>query len=110
MTIKSKHKLTARQNEWLDKLTACKNSGKSMKVFAASEGLNLQDLYSWKKTLVKKGVLPRSRPPRFEPVEIIDAIIECECRILLPNGVAVVLPVGVGNMSLLNILQNVKQL
>jgi len=110
MTDKPKHKLTARQSEWLDKLTACKKSGKSMKAFAISEGLNLQDLYSWKKTLVKKGVLPRSRTPRFEPVEIIDAVAKCECRILLPNGVAVVLPVGAGNMSLLNILQNVKPL
>lgn len=110
MTDKSKHKLTARQSDWLDKLTACKKSGKSMKAFAASERLNLQDLYSWKKALVKKGVLPRSRSPQFQQVEIIDIVTECECRILLPNGVAVVLSVGVGDMSLLNILQDVKQL
>lgn len=109
MIDKPEHKLTARQSDWLEKLTACKTSGKSMKAFAASERLNLQDLYSWKKTLVKKGVLPRSRTPRFQQVEIMGTT-GSECRIMLPNGVTVILPVGEGNMSLLNILKNVEQL
>ena len=109
MTDAVEHKLTTQQSDWLEKLKACKASGKSMKAFAASEGLNCQDLYSWKKTLVKKGVLPRSRSPRFQAVQIMDTTGP-ECHILLPNGVTITLPVGLHDMSLLNILQNAKQL
>ncbi len=109
MTDKSEQKLTVQQSNWLEKLKACKASGKSMKAFAVSEGLNLQDLYSWKKTLVKKGVLPRSRPPRFQPVQIRDAAGN-EYRLLLPNGVTVILPSGAHAMSLENILHSAKQL
>jgi len=109
MTDTPKHKLTTQQNDWLEKIKACNASGKSMKAFAASEGLNLQDLYSWKKMLVKKGVLPRSRTPRFQQVHIIDPA-GSECRILLPNGVTVILPGGTHDMSLENILHSAKQL
>jgi hypothetical protein len=106
MTDKPQHQLTAQQSDWLEKLKACKASGKSMKAFALSEGLNLQDLYSWKKTLVKKGILPRSRSPHFEQVQIMDTAGH-EYRIQLPNGVTVILP---GNMDLTTVLHNAKQL
>ncbi len=109
MTNKPEHKLTIQQSEWLEKLKACDASGKSMKAFARSEGLNIQDLYSWKKTLVKKGVLPRSRTPRFQRVQIMDAT-GYECRILLPNGITVVLPGGAQDMNLANILHSAMQL
>jgi len=109
MTNKPEHKLTIQQSEWLEKIKACDASGKSMKAFAVSEGLNIQDLYSWKKTLVKKGALPRTRTPRFHPVQIMDTI-GYECRILLPNGVTVILPGGVHDMSLANILHSAMQL
>ncbi len=109
MTDNLEHKLTTQQSDWLEKIKACKASGKSMKVFAKSEGLNIQDLYSWKKTLVKKGVLPRSRTPRFQQVPIMDTA-GYECRILLPNGVAVILPGGAHDMNLSSILHSAKQL
>jgi len=109
MTNTPEQKLTTQQSDWLEKLKACKASGKSMKAFAISEGLNLQDLYSWKKTLVKKGVLPKTQTPRFQQVQIMDAT-GSECRILLPNGVTVILPHGTHDMSLSNILRSAKQL
>jgi len=106
MTDKPEQKLTVQQSDWLEKLTACKASGQSMKAFAASAGLNLQDLYSWKKTLVKKGVLPRSRSSHFQQVQIMDTAGH-EYRIQLPNGVTVILP---GHMDLTTVLHNAKQL
>ena len=107
MTDTPEQKLTVQQSDWLEKLKACEASGTSMKAFAASEGLNLQDLYSWKKTLVKKGVLPRTRTPHFQQVQIMNTT-GYECRILLPNGVTVML--AGHDMNLANILHSAKQL
>lgn len=109
MTDKPEQKLTVQQSDWLEKLRACEASGKSMKAFAVSEGLNIQDLYSWKKILVKKGILPRSRTPRFQQVQIMDTV-GYECRILLPNGVTVILPSGAHDINLENILHSAKRL
>jgi len=92
------------------KLKACKASGKSMKAFAVSEGLSIQDLYSWKKTLVKKGVLPRSRAPHFQQAQIIEVATGYECRILLPNGITVMFSGGTHDMNLANILHSAMQL
>jgi len=108
MINKTNQKLTAQQSDWLEKIIACNASGKSMKAFSLSEGLDLQDLYSWKKTLVKKGALPRTRPSRFQAVQIKDTT-EYECRLLLPNGITVILPGGDNNISLVNILHSAKQ-
>jgi len=109
MPGKIKQKLTVQQSDWLEKLNACKVSGKSMKAFALSEGLNLPNLYSWKKTRVKKGVLPRTRPSRFQPVQIKETI-GYEYRIVLPNGVAVILSSSAQDISLATILHSAMQL
>lgn len=109
MPDKPEQNLTQQQCDWLKKLKACKASGKSMKAFAVSEGLSIQDLYSWKKTLVKKGVLPRSRAPRFQQAQIIEVATGYECRILLPNGVTVMLSGDAQDMSLVNILHSAMQ-
>jgi len=106
MSDKPEQKLTVQQSDWLEKLKACDASGKSMKAFALSEGLDIKDLYSWKKTLVKKGVLPRSRSPRFQQAQIIDAI-GYECRMLLPNGITVIL--AGHDMNLTTLLQSAMQ-
>lgn len=95
MPKKANQKLTERQSDWLAKIKACEASGKSVKAFAESEGLRLQDLYSWKKTLVKKGVLPRTRPSGFQRAKIVETYsTEVDCRLVLPNGVTVILSGG----------------
>ncbi|NOX08583.1 MAG: hypothetical protein GXP22_03690 [Gammaproteobacteria bacterium] len=76
-----KPNLTEQQSHWLTILKNCKASGQTMKAFVTSEGLDLQDLYTWKKMLVKKGVLPRTQKPRFQQVKIIDSVSVPECRI-----------------------------
>jgi len=102
--------LTESQSRWLKTLQACKASGKTMKAFAASEELDLNELYTWKKVLVKKGVLPRTQKPRFQKVKIVDTGPVPECRILLPNGVAVILPGGLDSMGMTQLLRSAMQL
>ena len=80
-----------------------------MKAFAASEGLDINDLYTWKKALVKKGVLPRSRGSRFQRVQIIKTP-EYQCQIVLPNGVTVIVKSGTDTLNLRDILQSARQL
>ncbi len=58
--------LTERQRHWLEHLRACDASGKGIAGYAASHGLDAKAMYAGKKVLVKKGVLPRTRPSRFQ--------------------------------------------
>ena len=81
--------LTDNQRHWLDHLRACEASGKGIAAYAAEQGLDVKAMYTGKKTLVKKGILPRSRishATRFEQVQIIESSTESEWRIALPNG------------------------
>lgn len=96
-----KPNLTEQQSHWLTLLKTCKASGQTMKAFAASEGLALNDLYTWKKIRVKKGVLPRTQK-RFQRAEMVETGRVPECRILLPNGIAVILP---GSLDITGITQ-----
>jgi len=81
--------LTQQQQYWLEQIRNCKSSGKSMKAYAAEQGLAIKSLYSWKKALVKKGVLPRTRQPQFHRVQVIEPERGSEWHIQLPNGVSV---------------------
>lgn len=111
MTDIPEQTLTVQQSDWLEKIKACEASGKSMKAFALSEGLAIKDLYAWKKTLVKKGVLPRTRAPRFQRARIIDGgHTGYEYRLLLPNGVTVMLSGGSDELSIMNLLHSAMQL
>jgi len=42
-------------------LRACETSGKGIAAYAADHGLDARAMYTGKKVLVKKGVLPRTR-------------------------------------------------
>jgi len=78
--------LTDRQQFWLKHIRACEETGQSMKAYALSQGLEVKDLYAWKKMLVKKGVLPRTL--RFQRARITP-VMESHWQVQLPNGVAV---------------------
>jgi hypothetical protein len=58
--------LTDRQQYWLEQVKACEASGKTVAGYAAEQGLSAQAMYAGKKLLVRKGDLPRTRPPRFQ--------------------------------------------
>ncbi|MDZ7736314.1 MAG: hypothetical protein U5P41_09575 [Gammaproteobacteria bacterium] len=59
-----------------------------MKAYALSQGLDVKDLYDGKKSLVKKGILPRTRTPRFQRAQVA-GVVEMRWQVQLPNGVTV---------------------
>lgn len=81
--------LTERQRYWLEQVRACEASGKSIAEYAAEQGLAAKAMYAGKKVLVQKGVLPCTRPARFQRAEMVGAVVGSEWRIQLSNGVSV---------------------
>ena len=81
--------LTQRQQFWLEHIQACEASGKSMAEYAASKGIAVRAMYSGRKALIKKGVLPTEQPARFQRVQVMETPVSNQWRIGLPNGVSV---------------------
>ena len=82
--------LTEQQRHWLAELRACEASGKTMVQYAADHGLEVRTLYHWKKALVKKGVLPRTRGEHFQRARVVPGTGgHHEWRIQMPNGIGV---------------------
>ena len=108
--------LTDKQRHWLKQLQACQSSGNSIKAYAAQQGLDVKTLYHWKKTLVKKGVLPRSRKPRtptvtFQRAQVMDKnTANSQWNIRLPNGIQVGLTGTVNEAELALVLKTVTRL
>ena len=65
---------TKKQRYWLGHLVTCAKSGRRPSEYAATHGLNLQRLYSWKTRLTGRGLLPGGlleptvRPRRSIPI------------------------------------------
>lgn len=81
--------LTGRQRYWLDHVQACAASGKTIAEYAADQGLSAPTMYAGKKMLVKKGVLPATRPVGFQRAQVVGPVVSSEWRIQLPNGISV---------------------
>lgn len=81
--------LTEHQRHWLAHLQACEASGKGIAGYAASHGLDAKAMYAGKKVLVKKGVLPRTRPSRFQRAAVKGPVHGSAWRIQMPNGLSV---------------------
>ena len=81
--------LTERQCYWLEQVEACEASGKTIAEYARDEGIDVKAMYAGKKMLVKKGVLPRTRTPRFQRAQVAIPVVDSEWHIQLPNGVSV---------------------
>lgn len=102
--------LTEHQQKWLRRLRACEASGKSFTVYAAEHGFPVRELYDAKKTLVKKGVLPRTQQKRFQRVQTVMEAVDTKWRIQLPNGVAVEFSGIVDGGALSSVLTTVARL
>ena len=89
MDIAEEHTLTERQRYWLEQIEACESSGKTIAEHAAEIGVSAQAMYAGKKMLVKKGILPHTRPTRFQRTQVVGPTIGSEWRIQLPNDVSV---------------------
>lgn len=89
MNIDEEPTLTERQRYWLEQIQLCEASGKTIAEYAIDQGIDAKAMYAGKKTLVKKGVLPRTRPARFQRAQVVNPVVDSEWRIQLPNGVSV---------------------
>ena len=96
--------LTERQRYWLEHVQACEAAGKTIAEYAAEHGLAAQAMYAGKKILVRKGVLPPTRPARFQRVQVAGPVVGSEWRIQLPNGVSVAFSGSVDAATLTTIL------
>ncbi len=97
--------LTERDRHWLEHIRACEASGQRMSDYAAEHGLEVRALYDGKRTLVKKGVLPRTHQNRFQRARMVDPAVGGEWRIHLPNGVSVTFSGAVEAESLAPVLK-----
>ena len=102
--------LTEHQRKWLERLRACAMSGKSFTEYAAEQGFPVRALYDAKKTLVNKGVLPRTQQKRFQCVQTVTESADTKWRIQLPNGVSVEFSGPVDDGSLSSVLSTVARL
>jgi len=102
--------LTEHQRKWLQRLQACEASGKSFTQYAAEHGFPVRELYDAKKTLVNKGVLPRTQQKRFQRVQTVTVSTDTKWRIQLPNGVSVEFSGSVDGGSLSTVLSTVAHL
>ena len=96
--------LTENQRHWLEHLRACEASGKGIAKYAATYGLDARAMYTGKKVLVKKGVLPRARRRRFQRVQVKDPVAGSAWRVQLPNGVSVIFSGTVDSRTLSAVL------
>ena len=104
--------LTERQRYWLEHIQSWNNSGKRMTEYARDQDFPVRAMYDAKKTLVQKGILPRSRSShttRFEQVQIIESSNESEWRIALPNGAVVEFSASLDEQILSAVLKSAAQ-
>ena len=102
--------LTEHQRKWLERLQACEASGKRFTEYAAEHGFPVRALYDAKKTLVNKGVLPRTRQKRFQRVQTATVLTDTKWRIQLSNGVSVEFSGSVDGGALSTVLTTVARL
>ena len=110
MDVSAGTALTEHQRKWLGRVQACEASGKSFTAYAAEHGFPVRALYDAKKTLVKKGVLPRTQHNRFQRVQTAPLAADTKWRIQLPNGVMVEFSGLVDDGSLSLVLNTVARL
>ncbi len=79
-------------------------------MYASEHGFPVRALYDAKKTLVNKGVLPRTQKKRFQRVQTVTESADTKWRIQLPNGVSVEFSGAVDGGSLSSVLNTVAHL
>ena len=96
--------LTEKQRHWLEHLRACEASSQGIAAYASEQGLDVKAMYAGKKVLVNKGVLPRTRPSRFQRVQVKVPVAGATWRIQLPNGLSVAFSGSVDTRTLSTVL------
>lgn len=97
MEAKQEQKLTPREQAYLDHVRGAQKQGQSLKDYCEQLGMNVRGLYSVRRVLVQKGVLPRTLPPKtkkpgsgkFVAVRVAEpgtSGAEAVCRVRHPSG------------------------
>jgi hypothetical protein len=98
--------------EWQERLKNQKESGLSLEVFCLQEGVSKSTFYRWSRMLkngIPKTILDEeaereeaeSGEGHFLPVSITASPVEVE----LPNGTKLRLPIGVGQVALIEVIR-----
>ena len=85
----TEQRLTKRQRYWFGHIQSWQSSGKTIADYSKDQGFTAQAMYAGKKELVKKGALPRSQKPRFQRAKLVNAVVDNQWPIRLPNGLSV---------------------
>jgi len=114
MTVQDTNNLSDKQRQWLKHIHASESAGQGMKAYAGQQGIDVKTLYHWKKILVKKGILPRTRKakkqdPVFHRVRASPQPTS-QWRIHLPNGLQIGLTGAVDEAALSIILKTAARL
>lgn len=118
---KPKTPLTKCQRYWLRHINAADASGGTLVAYAKAHKLKVRDLYQWKTTLGRRGLLPgkRAKPAgaSFVPVKPVAApappppvSVGAQCTVTLPNGVRLDFACTLGPESLRDLLQAASRL
>ena len=101
--------LTEKQRYWLEHIETAEREGLSPRAYAERHGLRTSQLYYWRSTLRKRGVLERKdEPAEFVPVRVREA--RAEVRVHLPNGVVVACSQPLSESAWLSVLRGASQL
>lgn len=107
---KQEASLTERQQYWLNHVRACDSAGKTTVEYAQAQGIEVKTMYSARKALAEKGVLPCPKPPRFQKAEVVSGPADTQWRVQLPNGAVVTFDGEVDGKRLKLILSTVASL
>ncbi len=110
MATQEEASLTERQQYWLEHVRACDSAGKSTVEYAQEQGIEVKTMYSARKLLVEKGVLPRPKSSRFQKAKVVSGPADAQWRVQLPNGAAVAFGGEVDGKSLALVLRTVASL
>ena len=101
--------LTEKQRYWLDHIETAEREGLSPREYAERHGLRTSELYYWRSTLRKRGVLAsKDEPVELVPVRVRDT--RTEVRVHLPNGVVVACSEPLSEAAWLSVLRGASQL
>ena len=101
--------LTEKQRYWLEHIETAEREGLSPTAYAERHGLRTSQLYYWRSTLRKRGVLAsKDEPAEFVPVRMHES--RTEVRVHLPNGVVVACSQPLSEPAYLSVLRGASQL
>ena len=105
----SEAKLSARQRYWFEHLTKAEERGMTLAAYAREQALKVTDLYQWKATFIKRGVM-RSSAARKDFLPVPVSAPTTSCRVHLANGARVEFPEPLSLQTIEGVLQALHRL